>query len=785
MEQKTPQPPVNDTSFIDIIWEYLRHWKWFILSLAVCLAIGAFVIMTTQRQYKTSLSVLLNEGKGSTGGSSGLSLDELGVLSTITNLDNEIAILSSPDLMTEVVDSLNLRTHYFIESGLRKEEIYTQSPYSAVYDDRGNPFPGNIELSLVKHEDNYQLAGYYYWGEEKVSVSQQIETFPANVVLRDSIGLITLELTGKWMQKNKEYYATIVSPRTATAMLSGGLMITQSSKGGSTLDVNLYVNNIEKGRAVLAELVRQYNALNVRVNNQMAINTAQFINDRLKHIAIELGEAEKEVVDYKQQHQIADLSMEAQQSISQSGASKQQLMNIETQLNVISLVEQFVNNPANELKAIPNLGINDPDLSRIISEYNQTILTSDELLKSTGEENPSRIRVTKDIDNLRNSISNSLRNVEQAYTISKRDLQRLSGMTQSHIRAIPQQEKGLIEKVRQQQIKESLFLFLMQKREEVNISIASYSDKARIVVSPQWRGSLVAPESKKIMLTAGVIGFLLPIIIIYLFNLFNRTIRNRNELEKLSTVSVIGEIGKKEDKESNVVLTKEQQSSTIAEMFRSLRNNLTYILKPNNYQVMLVTSSVEAEGKTFISINLALSFALSGKKVLLIGADIRHPKLPKYLGYEKQKGLVDFLVNDEVDQWKKYTHVSNLNPNLTLMFSGTIPPNPNELLLSDKLEPFFDEIRKSFDLIILDTAPVGLVSDSYLLAPYTDVTLYVTRENVTPKNSIHFINTQKAEEKLKNMYIIYNGADSGNSYYKYGYGKKYGYEKKKKLRIKS
>lgn len=769
------QQEINNTSTIaDTLSEYLRHWKWFIISIIICMVIAFFVIQKTQSEYKISLSVLLNEDKTSKSNtSSGLSLDELGLLSTTNNLDNEISILSSPDLMAQVADSLNLQTTYFIRKGLRKEEIYNQSPVIVKYEGNEERFPGIIEFFIQKIDNEFMLEGYLKQANgNQYKITRQIQAFPATITLPDSLGIIEIQRTEKNFTDNEKYHISIVSLPTIVGILCNGLTVSQTTKGASVLDLNLLIYNREKGAAILRELVRQYNAMNVQVNNEMALNTSLFINARLKDIAVELGDVEKEVVDYKQRNRIADLSAEAQLSIQQTGQNKDRLMEVETQLNVISMVERFVNNPNNKYKVIPNLGVSDPALSQIITEYNKKVLTSDALLKNTGEENPTRVRVTEEIDNMRAGISNSIRNVEQAYKISRQDLQRMSKGTQSHIQSIPQQEKGLLEKVRQQQIKENLFLFLMQKREETNMAIASTSDKARIIVSPEWKGSLVAPRSKNILLSAFLIGILLPITVIYIINLLNKNIRSRSDFEKLGRISVIGEIGRNKDKKAIVVQS--DQSSGLSEMFRSLRNNLSFILKPEDKRIILVTSTIASEGKTFISANLSLSFALSGKKVLLVGCDIRNPKLRKYLNVDEKKGLVDFLIGDTSDNWKKYINNSTLNSNLDILFAGTIPPNPNELLLSSKLGLFFAQIKEEYDIIILDSAPVGLVSDSYLINQYTDVTVYVVRENLTPKTSVNFINLQKTGNKLNNMYLVYNDSQLDNSY-RYGYGKKYGY----------
>ncbi|HCO67220.1 MAG TPA: hypothetical protein DIT04_05615 [Dysgonomonas sp.] len=768
----------QDSSFVDVLQLYTRHGKWFILSVILCIAGGVAFILVSTQQYKSSISILLNEDKSKGGPSAGMSLDELGLLSTTSNIDNEIAILTSPDLMRNVVDTLNLITTYHIKESFRKKELYKESPFYITYSNRYRDFGEEIDFKIVKAGDKFNIEGKYTINKEEIEVKidHQSVQLPDTIDLQGGVSTISIALTGMPILENKEYFIKISNPTLVARGLNEALSVVQTSKSSSALNMNLLVNNTTKGAAILREMVRQFNLQNVRVNNQIAYNTALFINDRLKEIAVELSDVERDVVSYKQQHQIADLASEAQMSIQQSGQNRERLMDVETQLNVINMVDQYVSDPSKELSIIPNLGVSDPALSQIISEYNTKLLNSEALLKSTGEENPMRKRVVEEITNMRNSISGSLKNVRQAYNISKQDLQRLSGSTMYRIQTIPQQEKGLLERVRQQQVKESLFLFLMQKREETNISIASISDKARIIASPQIKILPVAPKSKVILLASFILGFLIPIVIIYLINLFKTRITNRTELEKLSKVSVIGQINKNASKHPLVVYN--QPKSDTAELFRSLRNNINFILKNQNHKILLLTSTLTEEGKSFVSVNLAMTYVLASKKVLLIGGDIRKPKLNKYLNLDAKRGLTNYLASEDTD-WKDYIVRKEEYPNLDILVSGVIPPNPNELLMSPKLGELLLQAKEVYDIVVIDTAPVGMVSDTYLFDKYIDATIYVVRENVTPKESINFINMQKKNNRLHNMYIVLNDSSLDKySGYRYGYSKGYGYGEK-------
>ena len=766
------------TSVTDVIFDYLRYWKWFILSVAVFLIIGVAIILVTQKQYKSTLSILLNEDKGtSKGNAAEFDLEALGLLSTTNNIENEVAILSSPDLMRSVVDTLNLQTVYYVTQRLRKVELYNQTPFLITLEPVDKKGIGNIQFYIQKNGTEYEVSGTYedLLASEEKKINKKIESLPFHIELEDAI--LKIELTGKTVIEHEKYYVQINNIYSTVSALNDALSVSPTSKTSSVLNIGLIGYNTAKGAAILRELVKQYNEMNVKMKNEIAYNTAIFINDRLKEISIELGDAEENVVDFKQKNQITDLNTEAQLFVQQTGLNEQKLMEVETQLNVISLIERFVQNPANKYSVIPNIGIADAGLAQIINDYNNKLLVSEVQLKGLGEENPTRIRLTDDINNMRSSISNSLKNVKQTYNISKQDLLKQSSSTKSRVLSVPQQERGLIEKVREQRIKENLFLFLMQKREETNLSIASTANKARIIVSPQEDILPIAPKSKIIILSVLILGFLCPIVIIYVVNIFKTQIRSRSELEKFSEVPILGQIGKNEVKDQVVI--RSNQSSGIAEMFRSLRNNLNFVLKHKVNQTILVTSTASGEGKTFISINLSMSFALSGKKVLIVGGDIRNPKLKNYVELSGKKGLSDYLISN--DSWRNYINNSGLNDNLKVMVAGTIPPNPNELLMEPRLKEFMLEAREEFDFVIFDTAPVGLVSDTYLIDEYVDVTLYIVRENVTPRAAVDFMNMQKEEGKLINMYLVLNDSYLDSSY-RYGYGKEYGYDSKTKTR---
>lgn len=761
--------------FSEVIAPYLDNWKWLLLSIPLCLAIGVFKVMTTEQQFKSTETIIINQNDNkNSSGSNGLSLDDMGLLSSNTNIDNEVVILSSPDLMREVVDTLNLATKYYIKENFRDKELFTYSPFVATYSKKNTDFPGKIQFTVIRHENNrYEVKGQYALTDNNlVTIDRSTASLPLRITFPDSLGSVLLEATGKPITPETDYKITISSPYDLAQGLSGALSVTQTNKNATALNIAISVNNVNKGNAIIKELVHQYNLLNTKANNEISYNTALFINERLKEISGELGDVENDMVDYKQQNKIADLPSEAQQSIQQSGQNYQKLLDAETQLKVINMVSSYVKDPANKLKVIPNLGVSDPALAAVISDYNTKIIGSEMLLKNTGEDNPTRVKVAAELSSMHATIVSSLKNVQHAYEMNRDDAQQLYNTSNSQIYAIPQHEKGMLERSRQQEIKENLFLFLMQKREETNISIASISEKARIVVMPKKNGVLVAPNAKMILLAALLIGFLIPVVLTYLLNLLQTEIADRRQLEKLSEINIIGQI----PSSANFLAMVSDPSGSVAEMFRTLRNRLKFVFRNRTKRTILVTSSMKGEGKTFVSVNLAITYAMGGMKVLLIGGDIRQPRLKKALNLTATEGLSDYLAYQS-DDWHDYITQSSCFPELDILVSGTVSPNPNELLLSDRLKVLMEEVKNEYDTVILDSAPVGMVSDTYLFSEWVDATLYVVRERLTPKSSIPFINSQKQDGLLKNLYLVLNDCKmSKNNGYKYGYGKEYGYK---------
>ncbi|MDR1783463.1 MAG: polysaccharide biosynthesis tyrosine autokinase [Dysgonamonadaceae bacterium] len=755
-------------SFVEILTDCLKHWRWFVLSLALCLLVGAILYLTTEKEYTTTSAVLLNLDKNGNGSFTDMNLELLGFTPT-SNMDNEIAIFSSRNLMFGVVDSLHLRNVYYTKKLFRREEIFDENPFTATFE---NADKISTLTFFVKRSGNvYVVSGSYVEKREEKDFEKEIDEFPSEILFENG-AILTLSATDTPFDEGKKYFVDINSSRERTATaLCRQLHVEAISKNASVLNLTFKGNHALKNAAILDEIVRQYNAMNVRIKNEIAYNTSLFINERLRDIAVELGDTEDKIVNFKQEHNITNIDTEAKIFMEQGSDDDKRLLEIETQLNILQDIEKYINNPQNKNKVVPNIGITDVGLSQIINTYNTTLLASEMQIQQLTPESPTYKRIVENNENMRNSISASMQTLQRTYRLTKQDLQRQIARTRAKITSVPKQEMGLLGKMRDQQVKQTLFLFLMQKREENNLTIAATPNKAMVVESPLVN---LPPSAPRRIVFGGVfliLGLIIPFLTIYILNLIRTQIRSRQEVEKMTQIAIAGQVA--ENKDDKKIVIEKGKTTPIAEMLRSLRNNLNFIFKNESHKTILLTSTAQGEGKTFISANLAMSYAIADKKALLIGGDIRNPKLKNYFTPDKEGGLTNYLA-DEKKSWKSLITVSKENENLHILFAGTIPPNPNELLMSEKLKTLLEEAQKEYDFVIIDSAPVGLVSDTYLIP--ADLTLYVLRGGVTQKSSIAFVNNLKEEDKLQHIYLLLNAMEQGKDYgykYKYKYGNYY------------
>jgi capsular exopolysaccharide synthesis family protein len=522
--------------------------------------------------------------------------------------------------------------------------------------------------------------------------------------------------------------------------------------------------------------------------NVVGVKTEQFINDRIAIISGELGSTEQELESYKRRSGLTDLKQDAQVYLQENSEYEQKRIENATQINLINYLQEYVQNPANKESVIPaNVGLQDMSLATLINSYNDQVLERDRLLRTSSPNNPVIQNLNTSIKAQHANVINSIASVRNGLLIAKQDIERQAGKYNVRIEQAPEQERILTNISRQQEIKSGLYLMLLQKREENSITMAATADNAKIIDAPLADGAPVSPKKQMILLIALVLGVVIPAGVIYVMDLLQFKIGTRHDVEKLTTMPILGEIPLQAETDGNrTIVVRENENNMMAETFRSLRTNLQFMLGSEDHKVILFTSTSPGEGKTFTSVNLAVSLALLGKKVVLLGLDIRKPRLAEHFGFShKLEGITKYLSGGTNDIFSLLTD-SGVTENLQVLPAGMVPPNPAELLASPRLEKAIEALKEKFDYVLLDTAPVALVTDTLIAGRVADLSVYVCRSEVTHKSDFELVNEIRKERKLPHMALVVNAVNLESKRYGYGYGygkygkygrygKKYGY----------
>ncbi len=754
----------------------VKNWKWFALSLFISSLVGALYFLIKNPVYYVDSYILLKEedSKSKSGAMSMLAgLGDLGSMMGSKNVDNEVGVLNTRMLMKQTILDLNLHIESRTRKGLKSVDMYPGFPFNVtVNPQQVDTIECGIKFKIKPvgknqyHVEGKCVRGTFRSDKFETTISQ----FPA-VIKTSSIDINIDRNQAVELEEDQIVKVTISNPNVVTESYREILGIGATSKKTSIIRFGMETDNVKKAQDLMTTMIGKFNIEAVKDKNEEAYNTSKFVEERLYFIASELKNVEDEVAKYKQDNNLTDISSEAKLFLEQMGKTETKRFEVQTQLNVVDYLENFVKDEKNKNKIIPGVGLEDKSLLSVIVKYNELLMEKNTLESSSSENNPSLIVLNNQLLTMRQNILSNIKNVKESLNVAINDIKGQDKIMNSRIKSIPQQERNFIEIARQRAIKEELYVYLLKKREEVNLSLASTSPKAKTIDEPMPGIKPIAPKKINILLVIMFLGFGMPFVIIYLLQMLNTKVSSKEELERLSDVEVIGEIALSKSKE-HVVVKKDSVSPDV-ELFRLLRANILFKIRGTDKKVFLITSTIAGEGKTFIGTNLALSMALTGKKILLAGLDIRKPRLAEYLGMSKVKGITDYLSEDA------YTPVeliqkSNIHPNLDILQAGTVPPNPNELLMEEKLDKLFEYYRTKYDYIIIDTAPVGIVSDTFLLDRLADVVLYVNRINYVHKDSIKNINTVNANESLKNMYVVANGIQLSdkNGGYGYGYGHK-------------
>jgi len=762
--------------FIELSFKYLSHWKWFIASLIICISVAILYLKLTDPIYEVTSTILMKDDQKGSGIPELNVLKEIGVIDTKNNVENELEVLKTSSITEQTVNELGLYASYEITELFNHQFLYGSNCPIVIDISPENlkNIKQQIEFKVLLRPNNlFEFSGTYYDKKYRINVST------ADSIVVMPFGRLHFKRTDFVPINKMELAIKIQNPtRVAEGMLKN-MTFELTSKNTSVVNIILKTYNVNLGKDFLNKLIEVYNRQEINEQKTMASNTAQFIDNRLVELSRELNEVETKVENYKQNQGLTNISSESDMYIQQTGAYEQKLLDIETQLAIVTDIENYIQKKENRYQLLPtSTGIKSESLSNLILEYNKLLLERNRLSRTASSSNQSMLTLSNKIESMLNNVQNTVRNEKNSWKIAQQDLLSKKSINNTRIQAIPRQEKEYTEIKRQQNIKEALFLYLLQKKEENYVKISLIEPKCKVIDKAKSDNVPVSPIQLVIIFIALIVGILSPIVFIALKEKLNYQIVNKDELGKISSVPILGEILK--NGQLNNEFIAEKSTDSFSEMIRLLRTNLLFILNESDKKVINILSSIHGEGKTFVSINLALSLALLDKKVLIIGLDIRKPKLGEYVGLENKTGITLFLSGHLTPD--KLIQPSGIHPNLSIITAGPIPPNPNELLAKPLLDKLINEFRDQFDYIVLDTAPIGIVSDSFVVNRFADVSLYIVRAAYTHKKNIEDATNLYNSKKIKNMYFILNGSDENKNTYRYGYGQKYGYSNENETR---
>ena len=785
-KEKTGVQSEEQINIQEILFRYLIHWPWFVVSVIVCVALAWGYLRLTTPVYNISATVLIKDEKKGGGANMSSELEKMGLngfVSSSSNIENEIEVLKSRTLAREVVSSLGLFVTYMDEDKFPNKELYRTSPVLvSLTPQEADRLPQTMEIDML-----LQPAGAM---DVQVKVGKReyrkhLEKLPA--VFPTDEGTVAFfanndtlsSLRPESVTTERHITAYINRPFAVAKGYAGSLLITPTSKATSVVTVSLKNSNTQRGKDYIDKLLEMYNINANNDKNEVAQRTGEFIDERIDIISKELGSTERDLENFKRSAGITDLTSEAQIALTGNAEYEKKRVENQTQINLVMDLKKYLQ--GSEYEVLPaNVGLQDAGVAGAIDRYNEMVAERKRLLRTSTESNPAIVNLTTSIRAMRSNIQTTLDATLKGLEITKADLIREASRYSRRISDAPTQERQFVSIARQQEIKSGLYLMLLQKREENAIVLAAIANNAKIIDEAQADSTPISPKRMTIYLAALVFGIGIPVGVIYLIGLTKFKIEGRADVEKLTSLPVVGDIPLADEKMGAIAVF-ENQNNLMSETFRNVRTNLQFMLE-NGKNVILVTSTVSGEGKSFISANLAISLSLLGKKVVIVGLDIRKPGLNKVFNLPKKEyGITQFLTNSTVNLMD-LVHHSDINKNLYILPGGTVPPNPTELLARDGLEKAVEILRKNFDYVILDTAPVGMVTDTLLIGRVADLSVYVCRADYTRKTEFTLINELAENNKLPNLCIVINGLDLQKKkygyYYGYGkYGKYYGYGK--------
>lgn len=785
VEKKTPVgKPADDFIRIQDLWSmFVPKWYWFAISLFITLTIAVLYLLSTPPIYTRTAAILVKDNSKSSSSTSAMNdFSDLGIFKSNTNINNELLTLKSPTLMTEVVNRLGLNETFTIRKGLKNVDLYKVSPVTITFCDKTEvPLSFTIKFSS---KEAFAISELEISGEDigetlSAQMGDSIQTSAGIMIVSP-----TQEFTDAFIGTSIRYVRGSV--RAAVDTYSNALVAELGNEDATIINLSINDTSIRKAEDILNTLIEVYNENWIRDKNQIAVSTSQFISDRLGVIESELGHVDENISSYKSEHLLPDVQAASSLYMAQSAENNKELSTLNNQLSTAQYIRRELNTKQLDQTLPANSGIVSANIGTQISEYNNLVLDRNRLIANSSEKNPLVKNMASSLQSMQRTIIQSVDNLIVSLNTQIRSLRRQEEATTNRLASNPNQAKYLLSVERQQKVKEELYLYLLQKREENELSQAFTAYNTRLITAP--RGSMfpTAPRKMNILLVAFAVGLLVPAVGIFMKENMNTKVRGRKDLENLS-IPFIGEIPQysgtkkkwwefkhRKRQDMKIIVVNEGNRNIINEAFRVLRSNMDFMAsKDNNQHVFVLTSFNPGSGKSFLAINIAISFAIKKKKILVIDGDLRHRTVSSYVD-SPNKGLSDYL-NNQIEDWKEIIVSYKGYTNLHILPIGTIPPNPTELLEDSKLSMLIEALRPEYDYIFIDCPPVDIVADAQIIEKWADRTIFVVRSGLLDRSMLSELENMYTGKRFKNLSMILNGTESTGGRYGYRYGYHYGY----------
>ena len=766
----------SEISIVDIFHLVIANWYWFVLSILICAGIAFFYLKSSSKVYSRKASVLIRDDSKGGSISESTAFADISFLGGKRNVDNEVLVFQSRHLMEKVARRLHLDMSYKVKNGLREDELYTHSPITVL-------FPESEERQVIEMTVTPVDSATVRLSDFSLSIAGE-EIRSAEVVdarLNDTIltPVGTMVVTPTLYYTDTYYGKPVyITKSNMEKVVEGYLRRINISLASKTATIiNLVLDDVSTARAedILNMLIAVYNEDVINDKNQIAVNTSKFINDRLIIIERELGSVDANIESFKRENQLTDITSETGMYLQNTSRYKQEGLSLENQLSIVKYIKEYLVDPQKGSDLIPaNTGISDNSVESQIKEYNDMLLKRDKLVAGSSNKNPIVIDLNNSLGAMKQTIIRSVDNLIVGLNIQLKNIREQEEQTTKRIEAVPTQQKYVLTVERQQKIKEELYLYLLNKREENALTQAITESNARIIDPASGSSVPVAPKSMMILLAAIVLGGTIPMIVLWLLNVTDTKVRTRKELDNILTIPFLGDIprhGTRKGEDTDAIVVHESGRDSVSEAFRIIRTNMEFMrVKSDNLQVVMFTSANPGAGKTFVSSNLAMSIAQTNKKVVLVDVDIRKGTLSGIFSNPSGRmGLTHYL-SGRTDGLDDIIGASEEYGKLDIIFSGPVPPNPAELLLSERFDRLITELRKRYDYIIVDNVPAGMVADASIVNRVADLTIFVVRSGVMDRRQLPELEKMYREEQLCNMCVVLNGVSYERRSYGYGYG---------------